>query len=190
VPYLQSARMGPPDMTVVMRTARNPQAQISAARSVMARVDPEQPMNHVATMDDLVSNSLSDRRFNATLTVLFGALALVLAATGLYGVISYSVGRQVRDIGVRVALGAQRQDILKLVLGQSLLLSVTGVVIGLGLAVALAKILATLLFGVSATDPRELALVSVVLLGVSMLASYIPARRAMEIEPVQALRQE
>jgi putative ABC transport system permease protein len=189
-PYLQSARMGPPDMTVVVRTTGNPQNQISAARAVMASADPDQPMNHVATMDDLVGKSLADRRFNATLTVLFGALALVLAATGLYGVISYSVGRQVRDIGVRVALGAQQRDILKLVLGQSLLLSVTGVAIGLALAIALARILTALLFGVSATDPGELTLVSVALLGVSMLASYIPARRAMEIEPVQALRQE
>ena len=159
-------------------------------RSALHDVDPGEPLTQIQTMEQVVSASLNDWRFHAILLGIFGALALVIAAVGVYGVISYSVAQRTHEIGVRMALGAQRKNVLRLVLGNGVRLALFGVVIGLVVAVALTRLMANLLFGVSATDPLTFAAVAVLLILVALLACYIPARRAMRVDPMVALRYE
>jgi putative ABC transport system permease protein len=139
-------------------------------------------------MDEIVSEAVARQRFSMLLLGVFAGLALVLAAVGIYGVMSYSVAQRTREIGIRMALGAKSSDVLKMAVGQGLRLVFAGIVIGLAAALILTRVMASLLFGVSATDPATFATISLVLFSAALLASYIPARRATKVDPMVALR--
>lgn len=159
-------------------------------RSSIQEVDRELPVFRVTTMDKMVIDSMVQRRFSMILLAVFALVALILASVGLYGVMSYSVTHRTNEIGIRMALGAPVTDVLAMVVGQGMKLSIAGVGIGLAGAFALSRVMRSLLFSVSATDPLIYALVALVLAGVSLLACYVPARRATKIDPMEALRYE
>jgi ABC-type antimicrobial peptide transport system permease subunit len=154
------------------------------------QIDSREVIYAVQTMDEVVSNSFAARRLSMILLGVFASLALVLACVGIYGVISYLVGQRTHEIGVRIALGAQRSDVLRLVLGHGARMAFLGVGIGVISALALTRLMARLLFGVTATDPLTFASVAILLTLVSLAACYIPARRAMRVDPIVALRCE
>lgn len=141
-------------------------------------------------MEQILSDSLAPRRFSVVLLAIFAGVALVLAAVGIYGVVSFSVTRRTQEIGVRMALGARRGDVLRMVVGRTLAMTVSGVVIGLAAAFALTRVIGTLLYGVSSTDPFVFSGVSVLLTALACLAGYFPARRASRVDPLVALRHE
>ena len=141
-------------------------------------------------MDEIISLSIADRRFSMILLGLFAALALLLSSIGIYGVVSYLVGQRTREIGIRVALGAQHADILRIVLLQGAKMTAIGIAVGLAISYALTRLLHTLLFGVTPNDPLTIAAVAFLLAAVSLTACYIPARRASRLDPIQALRYE
>jgi putative ABC transport system permease protein len=177
-------------MTILVRTSGDPFSLVSTARGEMQKMDPELPMAAVATMDQLLADSLSRSRFTMLLLGIFAAVALLLAAVGIYGLIAYSVTQRTQELGIRIALGAQRRDVLRLVLAQGTRLTLLGVAIGVFAALALSRLLATLLFGVSATDPLTYAAVAALLGFAALAACVIPARRAMRVDPMVALRYE
>jgi len=177
-------------MTILVRTSNDPLALLSAIRNQLQQLDPELPMASVATMDQLLSDSLSRTRFTMLLLGVFAVIALVLAAVGVYGLIAYSVTQRTQELGIRIALGAQRRDVLGLVLAQGTRLTLLGIVIGVIAALGLSRLLAALLFGVSTTDPLTFAGVAGLLVAVALLACYIPARRATRVDPIVALRYE
>jgi putative ABC transport system permease protein len=187
IPYPQFTSSS---MTLVMRGASDPKLLIPAIREEVWAIDKDQPVTDVKTMDQYVAASVSPRRFNATLLAIFAGLALVLASVGIYGVMAYSVTQRTHEIGIRMALGAQSSHVIKLVVGRGMALVFTGVAIGLGGAIASTRVMTSLLYGVSATDPMTFAGVSLLLVAISLLASYIPARRAMKVDPMIALRCE
>ena len=156
----------------------------------VAAMDPNLPVYHVRSMAEVMGDSLERRRLALILLGSFAGLALLLASIGIYGVIAYSVVRRVREIGVRVALGAQPSDVMRLLVGQGLLLLLSGIVLGLVGALALTRSLASFLYGIKATDPVTFACGALLLAGVGLLASYVPARRAMKVDPMIALRYE
>jgi putative ABC transport system permease protein len=176
--------------TVLVRTKGDPAGMISAVRGAMQEIDRDLPLYGIKTVSDVISESVAPRRLNMLLLGIFAGLALVLAAVGLYGVISYSVSQRTREIGIRMALGASHNSVLQLVVGQGLVLSAAGVAIGVTASFFLTKFMATLLFGVSPTDPMTFVAISALLIGVSIVASVIPARRAMKVDPMVALRYE
>jgi putative ABC transport system permease protein len=178
---------------LVVRTAAEPMSLVSAVRAAIRSVDKDQPVYRSITMENLIAESVAQNRFSMLLLGLFAAAALILAAVGLYGVMSYSVTQRTHEIGVRIALGAERRDVMKLVVGQGMVMALGGVVIGLGAAFALAKLISSfsgLLYGVSPTDQTIFIAVPLLLGGVALLASYLPARRAMKVDPMVALRYE
>jgi putative ABC transport system permease protein len=177
-------------MTAVLRTNPEPSSLAAAARAEVHKLDSSLAVFNVFTMDALVDSSLARPRFRTTLLGGFAGLALILAAIGLYGVTAYSVERRTNELGVRMALGAQKNDVLRLVMGQGALLAVIGIGIGLGLAFAVKRLISNLLFDVSATDPWTFALTSLLILAVALAASLIPALRAIKVDPVVALRYE
>jgi putative ABC transport system permease protein len=177
-------------MTVVVRTAGDPRALQGALGSVVQSIDKDTPVYGVRTVDEILDRSLASPRFNTLLLALFAAVALILTSVGLYGVVSCAVSEQTQQIGIRVALGAQRSDVLRMILGQGVALTIVGIVIGLIAAYGLARLMSSLLFGVGSTDPWTFSGVAVLLLAVATAASYVPARRAMNIDPVVALRHE
>jgi putative ABC transport system permease protein len=179
-----------PFMTVLVRTATPPLSLVGPIRQALGELDKEQPMAKIATMDELVGDSVARSRFTTLLLSYFAGLALVLACIGIYGVTAYSVAQRVNEIGIRIALGAQRADVLRIVLGQGIRLAAIGVAIGVVAALALARLMTTLLYGVSPTDPPTFIGVATLLACVALLACYIPARRAMRVDPVIALRYE
>ena len=175
---------------LVVRTASDPVHVAAAIRDVVHKVDPNLPITHVTTMDGLMSDSVSPRRFSAVLVGIFAGLALLLAAIGIYGVMSYTVSQRRQEIGLRMALGAQLTSVRRMILGQTLKLTLIGVVLGLAGALVLARFLASLLFGIGTYDPVTFLGVALLLVGVALAASYIPARRAMRVDPIVALRYE
>ena len=148
---------------------------------VVWEIDKDQPVSDIRSMEDIVSTAVAWQRFSMMLLGIFAALALVLAAVGIYGVMSYSVAQRTREIGIRLALGAQRNDVLKMTMGQGLKLVVIGVALGLVSALILTRVMASLLFGVSATDPITFVTISLVLMSVALVASFIPALRATTV---------
>ncbi len=178
------------DMGLVVRSGIDPAALTSAIRSVVASVDKDQPIFAIATMRQLVADSVSTRRITLILLGLFSALALLLAAVGIYGVISYSVAQRTREIGIRMALGARSGDVLGMILGQGAKIVGAGVAVGMLASLGLTRLMANLLFSVSAADPLTFAAVAIVLALVAMLACYIPARRTLRVDPAITLRYE
>ena len=156
----------------------------------MRDVDPGLPLFHVATLNDVVSDSLSARKINGILLGLFATLALGLAAIGLYGVLSYAVAQRTRELGIRVALGAQRAQIFRLIVGGGMKVAGIGLAIGIVAALALTRLLGSLLFGIAPNDPITFSLVILLLAAVAFLANFVPAQKAMSIDPTVALRYE
>ena len=174
----------------VLRTTGDPLSLSAAVRNEMRQLDPGLPVRNLRSMDELVSRSIAPQRFNLSLLSLFSGLGLLLAAIGIYGVMAYSVSQRTHEIGLRMALGAQVADVLKLVLRQGMVLALFGVGLGLLVSIALTRLMKSLLFGVSATDPLILAGVALLMTFIALLACYLPARRAARVDPLVALRHE
>ena len=185
-PYLQEPW---PLLGLFVRTKVEPSSIASAVRNEIYAVDGDQPVSHVMSMSDLMSDSVAPRRVSMILLIVLGGAALLLALLGIYGVLSYSITQRTQEIGIRAALGAQRIDVMKLVLGQTLKLVVIGVLLGVLGAIGIIRVFSSLLFGVSPTDPFTFVVVTALLLITALLASYLPARRASQIDPVLALRE-
>jgi predicted permease len=177
-------------MTVVVRTAAPPLSLVPAIRGALHRIDKDQPMAQISTMDQLVANSVAPSRFMMLLLSAFAGVALALACIGVYGVMAYSVAQRAHEIGIRMALGATRRNVLALVIGQGFKLALLGVVIGIAGAIALTRFLSSLLYGIRPGDPPTLIVVSLVLIAVALLACFNPARRATRVDPIIALRYE
>jgi predicted permease len=187
VPYSQLPMM---DMSVVVRSEIPPADLVPALTREVQALDPSLPLLHVKTLDDYVSDSVGGTRFEAVLLGIFGGLAFLLTAVGLYGVISYTVVRRTRELGIRLALGANRKAITKMIVRNGTLLACTGVAIGLAAAFLLTRLVAGLLYGVGPTDPLTFVCAPIALIAIAVLASYIPARRAANVDPMVTLRQE
>jgi putative ABC transport system permease protein len=187
VPYTQSPRLA---MSLVVKTPGDPSKLAPALRRVVASVDAKQPVYNVRTMTRIVNASINTEHVTSVLLGIFAGLALLLASTGLYGVMSYLVAQRTREIGVRVALGARRQDIMRLVIDRGARLVGTGLAIGIALAIATATVASDALFGVAPTNPVVLTIAAAILVSVSLIANYIPALRATRVEPATALREE
>jgi putative ABC transport system permease protein len=177
-------------MTLAIRTANDPAGLIPAARREIQALDPALPIFNVMTLDGFIRRTIAGWRLSALLFGLFAGLALSLAAVGVYGALSYSTEQRAREIGLRMALGAQRSDVLRLIIGQGLKVVAAGVAIGLAAALALSRVAKSLLFGVTATDPLTFAGVALLLVIVAMIACFIPARRAAKTDPMVSLRRE
>jgi len=186
LPYVQADFFAPRDL--VVKTEVDPIALAGTVRKAVWDIDKDQPVSDIRTMEEIASESVARQRFSTLLLTIFAAVALVLAAVGIYGVMSYSVTQRRSEIGIRMALGAQKADVLKLTVGQGLKLVLIGVGFGLAGAFALTRLMASLLFGVGATDPGTFVIISLVLISVALLANYIPARRATKVDPLTALR--
>ncbi|MDT5296556.1 MAG: putative transport system permease protein, partial [Acidobacteriota bacterium] len=188
VPYAQ--RSTGTDLFIVARTEGDPSSLAPAVRGAIMSVDRDLPVYRVTTMERMVADSLAQRRFSMFLFGVFAALALVLAVVGLYGVMSYAVAQRTHEIGLRMALGAQGRDVLRMIIGQGMTLVAVGLGLGLLGALMLTRVMSSLLYGVSATDPLTYAGIALLLAAVAFLASYIPARRATKVDPMVALRYE
>jgi putative ABC transport system permease protein len=188
--YWPLARNGDGSMTLTLRTAGEPAGVISTVRGILREQDADLALADIRTMDEVVSQSVAQRRLMMVMLGIFAGAALLLAAVGIYGVIAYSVTQRTQEIGIRLALGAQQSDVLRMVVGQAAVLAVAGVVIGAMGAVFLTRLMADLLFGVKPFDPLTFAVVAAGLTGVALLASYVPGRRATRVDPVIALRSE
>ncbi len=188
--YLPHAQVPVNGMALVVRADGDPHGVIGAVRNEVLTMDSNLPVHSVRLLDEFIGNSLAQQRFSTLVLLLFALVALLLTAVGLYGVVAYSVTQRTHEIGIRVALGAQTRNALALVLRQGMMLSLTGVGIGLAGSFVLTRFLQTLLFGVRANDPLTFALIAVLLLAVALVACYIPARRATKVDPMVALRCE
>jgi putative ABC transport system permease protein len=188
-PIYQQSGLRSDDMSVVARTPLPASLLEPQLRSAIQTVDPDLPIFNVRSMTDVMDVSIAPRRFSAELVGVFAAVAMLLSSIGIYGLLAYMVGQRSREIGIRVALGAQRPDILKLILGKGLLLAGTGTAIGLILSAISAPLIAGLLYGVNPIDVIVFVTVPVILLVVAFLATYIPARRATMVDPIIALHE-
>jgi putative ABC transport system permease protein len=186
--YLSYLQSGYPGYYLNLRTAGDPFAVAGAARAAVTARNPDVPVYDLMTMEQRIANSTSRTAFNALLLLAFALLALVLAAVGLYGVMAYSVAQRTREIGIRMALGAREADLLRLIVRQGMCLVLVGGMIGLFGALALTRLMRSLLFGVSPTDPLTFAVILVMLTGVALAACWLPARRAAKVDPMVALR--
>ena len=173
-----------------VRTRMNPTAVAASIRSVVSQMDSNLPVFDVHTQEELIDQLLFQERMVAKLSGFFGILALVLACIGLYGLLSYEVARRTREIGIRMALGAQRRGVLKLVVGQGIVLAITGAIVGIGVTLGVTRYLNSMLYDIHANDPATIAGVAILLTLVAIVACYIPARRAMRVDPMVALRYE
>lgn len=187
LPYLQGQGR---DMTIVVKSALEPTQMISLARQQVTAVDPEQPVFDVRTMEEIKSLSISTERLTLTLLGIFASVALILAIVGIYGVMNYAVTQRTHEIGIRMALGAQASDVMKLVIGHGMKLVFIGTAIGIVAALLITRFMQTLLFEVTATDPLTYTMIALLLTIVALLACYVPARRAMKVDPMIALRCE
>jgi putative ABC transport system permease protein len=191
-PQLPERRLVPglQEMNLFVRTAGDPVALAPAVRAELHAVDPEQPVYNVRAMDEVVSEAMGSRRFNLVTLGVFAGVAMLLAAVGIYGVMAFSVSQRTHEIGVRMALGAHRSDVLRLVVGQGMRLALAGVALGVGLGLLLSRVLRGMVFRVSPFDPLTFAVVAGLLAGVALLACAVPARRASRVDPMVALRHE
>jgi putative ABC transport system permease protein len=191
LPYRQADLVLPVfQLSLVLRTAADPQLQTSALRSALAEIDPNQPLVNVRTMEDNIATTVAQPRFRTWLIGIFAAVALVLAAVGVYGVMSYTVTQRTSEIGIRVTLGAQPEDVFKIVVGEGLRLALAGVGVGIVAALVMTRVLQSFLFGISAYDPPTFFAVALLLTIVAVAASFFPARRATLVDPMVALRYE
>jgi putative ABC transport system permease protein len=188
--YFSARQLPFQNMAIVVRSTIEPESLAPALRQAVAEVDRTVPVAQLQTMEHIVSESVTQPRFNLFLVGLFGGLALLLSAAGIYGVTSYTVTQRTHELGIRVALGAQVGDVLKLVLGQGMVVIGIGLVLGLAASFALMRLMRSLLFGVGENDPLTFVAITVVLLLVALLACYVPARRATKVDPLIALRYE
>ena len=186
-PYAQAPQSS---MTIIMKGASDPNQLIGSVRAAIKEIDPDQPIYSVRTMDEIRAESVQNERLNLTLLSLFAGIALVLAIVGIYGVMSYSVTQRTHEIGIRMAIGARPRDVFTMIMGHGMKLAVIGVVIGLIGAFALTRLMASMLFGVEPTDATTYGGIAALLLGVSLLACYLPGRRATKVEPTVSLRYE
>jgi ABC-type antimicrobial peptide transport system permease subunit len=177
-------------MSFAVRTVGDPTTSIPAIRQAVRSIDSNLPLINVRTQSELIALSFTRERLSATLSSFFGLLALAMVSIGLYGVMSYTVARRTHEIGIRMALGAQRGNVLRMVMSESLLLVLIGSVIGLAAALATTRLIAGMLFGLTPNDPLTLALATLLLLAVAALAGWLPARRAAQVDPLVALRDE
>jgi len=191
LPYRQADAVLPVfQLSIVLRTATDPKLQASALRSALAEIDPNQPLVRVRTMEENMAATVAQPRFRTWLIGIFAALALVLAGVGVYGVMSYTVTQRTSEIGIRVTLGAQPQDVFRIVVGEGLRVALAGVGVGIVAALALTRLLQSFLYGVSAYDPLTFGGVALILTFVAVAASFFPARRATHVDPMVALRYE
>jgi putative ABC transport system permease protein len=188
--YLPHAQQPWPEMTLLIRGSSNPSSLTEAVKAQVKSVDKDQAVSMVRLMDEYVSNSVAQQRFSMVLLAIFACMALLLASIGIYGVISYSVTQRTNEMGIRMALGAQRQDVMKLVLGQGVVMISAGIAAGLFSALLLTRLMLTLLFQVSAVDPFTFIGIALLLISIALFATYIPARRATKVDPIVALRYE
>jgi putative ABC transport system permease protein len=177
-------------MMLLVRTTTDPLSVVGAVRQAVLSIDPNQPISNISTVKKIVDESIAQRRLNMLLMGLFGGLALLLSAVGIYGLLSHAVTQRTQEMGIRMALGAQVGDVLKLVLRQGMMLALVGEAIGLVAAFALTRVIRGLLFGVTPNDVTTFVVVAGVLAIVALLACYLPARRATKVDPLIALRYE
>ncbi len=188
--YFPVAQFPWPNLTLVVRTNGEPLNFVGAVRNQVQAIDKDQPISNIRTMDELLARTVSQPHFNLILLAIFAGIALLLAAIGIYGVMSYLVAERTHEIGIRMALGAQTRDVLKLVVSQGVSLALTGVAIGLITAFGLTRLIKSLLFEVSTTDPLTFAVIALLLIVMALLACWIPARRATKVDPLLSLRHE
>ena len=173
-----------------LRTAGNPTALVKTVRQIVSNAGDNLPLTHVRTQTEQIDQTIYLERLMSRLSSFFAVLALVLACIGLYGLLAYEVARRTREIGIRMALGAQRRDLLRLIIGQGIILALIGVAIGIGAALGVTRFMSAMLYGVHANDPLTIIAVAILLTFVALAACYIPARRAMRVDPMVALRHE
>src|SRR6185436_10298896 len=175
---------------LIVRSNAGTETMVPSLRAAVLAIDKNMAIYNIKTMEKVVSDSIAQPRFNMVLLAIFAGLALILASVGIYGVMSYSVTQRTQELGVRMALGAQRRDIFSLVLKQGIILALIGVAIGLAGAIGLSKALASVLYGISATDPVTFILVAVIMVAVALVACFFPARKATKVDPLTAMRYE
>jgi putative ABC transport system permease protein len=193
LPYLQDSNQA---MSLVVRSSTDPKNSASlrslatAVRNEARAMEPNQPVNQIVAMEKYLMDSVSSRRFRMFVLAVFASMALIITIAGIYGVISYVVSQRTHEIGIRMSLGAQARDVLRMVIWRGMRLTLIGVALGAAAALALTRVMKNLLFEVSATDPATFTLIALLLVGAAIIASYIPARRATKVDPLQALRHD
>jgi ABC-type antimicrobial peptide transport system permease subunit len=188
--YLPEAQFPTQFMTLVVHTSSAPRGVLAAVRNEIHEMDKDQAVYNIVTMDELLADSIALRRFSMVLLMIFAGVALVLASVGIYGVISFAVTQRTHEIGVRMALGASRRDILRLVVREGMTLALVGIGAGLIATFAMTRLMASLLYGISATDPTTFIAIAALLTSVALGACFVPARRATKVDPMVALRYE